>query len=39
MIEALDIIIDRRTKGKLRKNGKLNHRKNRICCPILIKKN
>jgi len=31
MIEALDIIIDRRAKGRLRKMGKLNHRKNSVC--------
>ena len=37
MVEALGIIIDRRPKGRPRKNGKLNHRKNRMCCLILIK--
>ena len=31
MVEALGIIIDRRPKGRPRKNGKLNHRKNRMC--------
>jgi hypothetical protein len=30
MVKALGIIIDRRQKGKSRKNGKLNHRKNRM---------
>ena len=36
MVEALGIIIDRRPKGRPRKNGKLNHRKNRMYFPILI---
>ena len=30
MVETLGIIIDRRPKGRPRKNGKLNHRKNRM---------
>ena len=39
MVEALGIIIDRRRpKGRPRKRGNFNHRKNRMYCPILIKK-
>jgi hypothetical protein len=33
MIEDLDIIIDRRPKGRPRKREKLNHRKNRMRYP------
>ena len=35
MVETLGIIIDRRPKEDL-ENGKLNHRKNRMCCPVSI---
>lgn len=39
MVETLVItIIDRRPKERIRKNGKLNHRKNRMCCPTFHKK-
>ena len=40
MVKALDIIIDRRPKGRSCKmeSQNINHRKNRMCCPILIKK-
>ena len=31
MVEALGIIIDKRPKGRPRKRGKLNYRKNRMC--------
>jgi hypothetical protein len=33
MVEALGIIIYRRPKGRPRKKGKLNHIKDRMCCP------
>ncbi len=37
MVEALDIIIEDVLKEDFVK-GKANHRKNRMCCPILNKK-
>jgi len=33
------LFIDRRPKGRPRKNGKLSYKENGICCTILIKKN
>jgi hypothetical protein len=36
MVEAFGIIIDRRPKGRLRKDEKLSNNKNRMYCPILI---
>jgi len=35
MVEALGIIIDRRSKGRPRKNRKLNHKKNRMCLEMV----
>ena len=38
MVKTLGITIDRRPKERIRKKGKLNYRRNRMCCPILHKK-
>lgn len=38
IVEALGIIIYRRPKERIRKKGKLNYRRNRMCCPISHKK-
>jgi len=38
MVETLGIIIDRRPKERPRKMESYTIEKNRMCCPILIKK-